>query len=101
MLYDPKWENDRQLGPVSLKAFIAWLETMPSEEDYWYGDPETCALGQFRESQGFTGERRKVDLGLPGMMTDWQIALDEIVLPSPCTFGAALERARAALAAGR
>ena len=99
MLYDPRWQKDRKLGPISLRSFIAFLESKPADETYKYYDPQNCALGQFMGAHGFRGSDRYIDLGIDGYLEDWQLAFRAIVGQKPLTFGAALERARAALAA--
>jgi hypothetical protein len=101
MLFDPNWTHpDIQLGPVSLKGFIGWLETMPPGAEYDYRMPRTCALGQYQEASGFSGDEVIINLGTSNL-TKWQRDLDHIVLTLPWTFGAALSRARALLAAGQ
>lgn len=93
MLYDPKWEMpDRVYDRVSLRAFIAWLETKPANESYVYIVSSECALGQFMKAQGYSGEDCCIDLAPEE--SDW---LNEIVQTRPQTFGGCLERARAAL----
>lgn len=100
MLYDPKWEKDKQLGPISLRALIAWLETKPPKEKYEYCFPQSCALAQFRAACGFAGRDLIIDLGMVGSEYEhsWQSDLDDIVNQIDCTFGGALKRARKVLA---
>jgi hypothetical protein len=36
----------------SLEDFLAWLETKPSDEKYWWPDASICACGQYAASIG-------------------------------------------------
>lgn len=99
MLYDPKWDKqaETKADPASLHTLIAWLETKPPEEAYSYWQPKTCLLAQYlhalgeprydlssAEARAFFGDDGRIVCGSE-LQRDW-------------TFGAALERARAALA---
>jgi hypothetical protein len=104
MLYDPKWEIELKADPFALENLIAWLETKPREETYSWDDGSECMLGQWLKTIDPTVEC-KFDTGnlylykvhgasvnlekfekIAKLEYDWD------------TFGAALERARAALA---
>lgn len=99
MLYDPKWEVEVKADPFSLESLIAWLETMPIDKSYNYMDCDgRCLLGQYGSHVGarfhkFT--RAKFDSSL-GKFRD--LVYEQVASDAPHTFGAALDRARTALA---
>jgi hypothetical protein len=94
MLYDPKWEDLEYQG-VSRRELIAWLETMPPDKRYDFSNSLICATAQFLKSKGVPWLDRIVRFGGPGDSRGrW---LFEIVGRRPWTYGAALERARAAM----
>ena len=108
MLYNPKWQQpDKVYQGVSLRELIAWLETMPANEQYEFMFAGICAIARFLESKGASPEDRVVDFGAgltpdddsywlglrPGDEGYWLL---QIVSNRPYTFGAALERARTA-----
>jgi hypothetical protein len=90
MLYDPKWEVKTDANVFSLESLIAWLETMPADKEYiWSGS--NCLLCQYLEVKGLNKYRYYSEFPIEDRLA--------IVTPG-CgkpTFGAALERARAAL----
>lgn len=99
MLYDPKWEVKIKPDVFSLENLIAWAEKQPADKvyDFWC---HRCYLGQYFEEYGYqidmigTGTvtfRRKKTRPLPPHF-------NEIAIVEPHTFGAALDRARKALA---
>lgn len=97
MLYDLKWEKpDLELEGVSLRAFIAWLETKPANEAYQYRNPFQCALAQYLQSTGVPEPDSAVDLGVVQEPGSPQFLFERILNQRPTTFGAALQRARAA-----
>jgi hypothetical protein len=99
MLYDPKWEQKTKADPFSLDSLIAWLEQQPAENRYCYADNGKCLLGRYFTAKGFKAVNvwssgvsyQGGDAGLPPHFND-------IAVYTPHTFGAALERARAARA---
>lgn len=99
MLYDPKWENPSFQG-VTRNELVAWLETKPADERYNFCSPTKCALAQYLQSRGLSELDSIIDFGgdcEPDHPGYW---LDQIVNPpdaASSTFGAALQRARAAL----
>ena len=102
MLYDPKWEKeietDKEYAGVSLRKFIAWLETMPANQEYNYANPWSCAVGQYLNDSGRPGAGLGVSFIKSCMdETDPGRWLWEIAAGVPRTFGAALKRARARL----
>lgn len=97
MLYDPKWEkqSETKANPFSLAAFIAWLETKSPNGEYSYEDCDGgCLLGQFAANSGVSWgdldytHLNNIEVG----NTDYGL----IAAKEPHTFGAALDRARAA-----
>ena len=95
MLYDPKWDQDVIYKGVSRREFIAWLETMPPNEQYEYLFAGICAVAQFLRFKGDSLKDQIVDFGsLLRGPNDPGYWLDRIVSQKPYTFGAALERAR-------
>ena len=95
MLYDPKWEDLVYQG-VSRREFIAWLETMPPNEQYEFLFAGICAIAQFLKSKGASPEDQIVRFGSVGTTCPnegrWLL---HIVGTRPYTYCAALERARA------
>lgn len=94
MLYDPKWEQQ-----PSLKGFTAWLEKQPAGRKYCYESNGTCAIARYLKSIGRTnvivvgGGYFQTAEGL-GVMDP---AVERAVVGWPATYGAALERLRAAI----
>jgi hypothetical protein len=102
MLYDPKWEVQVKADPFSLESLIVWLEKQPAEKQYCYGDNGRCLLADYFTSVGY----ENVSVGAcdfhhgPNLEMTAKFSDDfsDIAVNRPWTFGAALERARAALA---
>lgn len=98
MLYNPAW---RDPAPLTLPKLIAWLERQPAARAYSFENVHGCALVQYlkfcgypQSSVGGTWWREKPE-------ADTQLFSDEIgwiFAHNPWTYGAALSRARAALA---
>lgn len=96
MLFDPKWEVQTKIDPLTIEAVIAWLERQPADQVYCYMDRGRCLAAQYNASIG-----RHYDgcaLSLTGDTT-FDERLERIAVMKPYTFGAALTRARAAQAA--
>lgn len=74
--------------PFTLEALIAWLEKQVPAETYNYVKPRTCLIGQF------TG----VSLLSDEVDERCFVGAHSIAYDGEWTFGAALDRARAALA---
>lgn len=101
MLYDPKWHQP-PADIFALESLIAWLERQPGDQEYCYISNDGCLLAQYFMAQGL----QRVNIGGWG---NWLVkGRPQPKLPksfwqhvskgSPRTFGAALTRARAALA---
>lgn len=97
MLYDPKWQKqvETKLDPLSLDAFIAWLEKQPGETEYDWYNYHYCIVGRFVTSVRKTlpFEERVCRLGGPNY---WSVGpwRNDVGLPRPWTYAAALDRAR-------
>jgi len=100
MLYDPNWAPVETKPDVfSLDGLIAWLETRSVDGIYCYTDSGNCLLCQYFTANGFQG----IALDAFGFSHDgWNTEVrypsifNEVAIQHPRTFGAALERARAA-----
>lgn len=96
MLYDPKWEKqtETKVNPLSLNGLLAWLEKQPADAEYNWSSIHGCLVCNYLRA--VTGETH------PAMRWDFGNVIGEhyatIASPRPWTNGAALDRARAALA---
>jgi hypothetical protein len=93
MLYDPKWEIEIKHDPFSLEGLIAWLENKPAAGNYnWEDCDGGCLVGIYARAIGMGEQWRDFHSKL--------FDADELSIAgdTPHTFGAALERARKALA---
>lgn len=110
MLFNPKWTKPEI---YSLEGLIAWLETKPSDETYDWFDIKSCLVSQYLQSHGLSipEASRTLDrmfIGIPeyqfvgfGPSNRQSLYLDPINdadRTTRHTFGAALIRAKAALA---
>ena len=100
MLYDPKWEKqaETKADPLTLPALIAWLEQQPSEATYCYYSTGHCLIAQYLQAAGLAksvGGHSFTPLG-GGPRQNIPENFSDIAWDSPRTFGAALNRARAA-----
>lgn len=86
---NPYWQ--RQADPFTLENLIAWLEQRDPSEPYRKANVERCLLGQFAAAMGAFNPAKK-SLELEQIDPFYHIAF----MGAP-TFGAALERARAAM----
>lgn len=111
MLYDPKWEVNTKADPMQLGTLIAWLEKRPASKGYSYTCNGHCLLAQYFTAMGmknvfmwaeyfyhgdkpiFMDEDEAVDRGIATRLPP---NFNKIAVHDPMTFGAALERARAA-----
>lgn len=103
MLYDHKrWDKPVETDPLKLESLIAWLEKMPAKKAYdFYNCKGECLYGLYMASHGFSW----VESGGAGERPSTQARSDfcdkvylEVAAEEPYTFGAALSRARKALA---
>jgi hypothetical protein len=102
MLYDKRWDKtDTKTDPLSLGSLIAWLETKSPTQHYDYRNCDgECLYGQYMASHGIAWQESGAtgNLDAPKKRSDFCcLVYHEIARPLPWTFGAALERARAAV----
>lgn len=89
MLYDPKWEVPVKADPFSLDSLIAWLEKQPPGKTYDYSDcGGLCLICQHLTAHD-------IHFSKYAQFENSEIRL-AVAAQIPFTFGAALERARAA-----
>lgn len=118
MLYNESTGKPKvQADVFSLESLIAWLEKQPADSEYCYFDSGTCLLTQYFAAAGFQNVYVFVDGfwqgqdKIPGWVgQDEAIAIGRLTRMPPVfnhiaqtdwrnrTFGAALSRARKALA---
>lgn len=93
----------------SLEGLIAWLEKQPADESYCYYDVGHCLWGRYVKAMGgFFDEADTYYIGDKTQRVSFSTATEwQFVVAYPgdnkrsCTFGAALERARALAHSGR
>lgn len=99
MLYDPKWETKTKPDIYALSTLIAWLEKQPPEMAYDYDNCQgECLLGQYMAAHGvdwYGSLDGRDPYSAICRATDWG---GTIACYGGHTYGAALARARAALA---
>jgi len=100
MLYNKDWEKTHiKADPFSLESLIAWAEKQPADKEYDFWCNE-CYLGQYFEDHGF--QVTMIGIGtvtFKGHQTrQLPPGFNDIAQRTPHTFGAALDRARKALA---
>lgn len=107
MLYDKRWDKQPKISPapLSMGDLAAWLETKAPHEQYKSYDAARCLLTQFVRARGyrrpiFTSrsvfEYRRLGFWIAKGQYSPDL-YDLVAVQRPWTFGAALERARAAL----
>lgn len=96
MLYDPKWGAQVKVDPTALTSLIAWLETMPPRQSYNWMDTCNCLAGQYMHACGIS--RMDPDRLLLSELMGGMDRYLAVAGMKPHTFGAALKRARAAMA---
>lgn len=112
MLYNQDWDKPKvKADPFSLESLIAWLEKMPADEVYCFSNWGGCLLAKWAQSvdpSAYTGRQgRKSDFpngfhyAVNGRVVDlggFKGIASGIYHSREWTFGAALTRAREALA---
>ena len=96
MLYNKNWDYKVKADPFSLESLIAWLEKKPPETSYDYCEIGDCLVARYLKAMGVKRfELSPCELALLG----WKYIVQNYGAKSEdeWTFGAALERARAAL----
>ncbi len=95
MLYDKRWDKPEvKADPVSLEGFTVWLERQPAKSEYDWYDVHGCVVCQYLNSV-FGDERPIMLLSEVFASTEQYHA---VAGTWPWNFGAALSRARKALA---
>jgi len=106
MLCDPKWEKTTKADPLTLPAFIAWLEMHDANKQYDFLDCQgECLVGQYMAFIGVPWGETPANGAGNWAGTAYAKVGEQIFgcrpfdIPAdrPHTFGAALARARAAL----
>lgn len=95
MLYNKNWDAKTVTSdPFTLESLIAWLEKQPAAVTYnWHDCNGACLIGIYFAVHGHPWDARRYC-----NFTDFNTRSD-IAGTEPFTFGAALTRARKALAA--
>ncbi len=105
MFLETKRDGETTTKPdiYALPTLIAWLETMPIDEEYnWNNCQGACLIGQYMAAQGIgwyeklNGRSDAYSAFCDLTHVDWS----PIALRRPWTFGAALARAKALHAEG-
>jgi hypothetical protein len=104
MLYDKRWEAPEiKADPLTMESLVAWLEKQPARARYDYEDCSgKCLYGLYMASHGVawevSGGCSSLDSG-PERAEFCINVYSDVACERPWTFGAALKRARKALAA--
>ncbi len=100
MLNNTDWQKPKvQADVFSLGSLIAWLEKMPATRRYCYNDCGRCLHAQYFAAAGKLVEGLgNVTVTFDGVVHPISDTFHEIAVGSPWTFGAALDRAKAAQA---
>ena len=98
MLYDPKWSAAKP-DVMSVEGLIHWLEKQPAEMDYSYLSVTDCLLARYFKACGYWGVMCGGKTWNNWTLFSRQLPKDffGISVGVPCTYGAALKRARAVL----
>lgn len=97
MLYDPKWEKQTKADPYSLGSLIAWLEKQPAGKRYDFHDCNGgCLIGMYYIANGVHNKSRDDYRPYTAVFGGSHDLYGQVAATLPYTFGAALERARAA-----
>jgi hypothetical protein len=103
MLYDPKWEKqtETKADPFALGTLIAWLEKQPASETYCYENTGGCLMHKYFTDCGLKdvsvgGTCFSHSMNFRKIDVDMSYEFSDVAASRPHTFGAALERARAA-----
>ena len=99
MLYDPKWDQKTKADPFTLEDVIAWLERQDPDQRYDYDNCfGECLFGQYAASVGVPWERAGAGSCWRGGDAHGEFRrfiYNKVARPTPWTYGAALDRARA------
>lgn len=102
MLYDPKWETPEvKADPMKLESLIAWLEKQSADKRYEFWCTK-CLLGQYFTDYGYDVKMMGTAMVIHASgHFDLPKGFNRLAQAQPHTYGAALNRARKALAAQR
>lgn len=93
MFFDPTCKPETKADPYTIEAMIAWLEKQPANKTYPFMDCfGGCLFAKYLASHG-----HKWQAGDYAMVTEF--LPPHVAAMEPWTYGAALERARAAASA--
>ena len=97
MHYNPNWGKRPAVNPVALDTLIAWLETKLADEKYRY-DRGFCMMAKYLRSMFASVESTFAERNLYKYVVDGQTidmsAFEDIAVPKPHTYDAALSRAQ-------
>jgi hypothetical protein len=97
MLYNKDWEKTHiKADPFSLESLIAWLEKQPASTEYDWDDCAVCLVGKYITA--ITGDENPSGVTIYAKMFSSLEEYSDVASVRPWTFGAALGRARKALA---
>ncbi len=102
MLYDPKWEIEVKADPFTLDNLIGWLEKQNPQTSYCFTEAGECLLAKWAISVDPTATRNRLDNSYGYIVNGAPVNLGNFHKIANGgydfdTFGAALERARAAV----
>ncbi|MBR0868900.1 hypothetical protein JQ633_00910 [Bradyrhizobium tropiciagri] len=89
--------TETKADPFTLESLIAWLETQPSNTEYDWINCDACLCGQY--VRAITGNDFPSGVTIYAHMFADHVEYGDVASERPWTFGAALDRARKALAA--
>lgn len=103
MFVEPQHQpiTTKPADPFTLPALIAWLETMPGDGVYCFVDNGECLLAQYFAANGYKNINMgpyDFEHGRDCTKVSLPRAFNDIANDDDMTFGAALTRARQALA---
>lgn len=95
MLYDKRWDKKVKADLFTLEGLIAWAATQPADREYDWKDCAHCFVGEYVKA--VTGNDRPSEEIIFGSLFPSIDIYFDVAGERPWTFGAALERAHAAL----
>lgn len=79
--------------PLSLRAFLSWVEKQPADKEYQWSSFCGCAVDQYAATLGISFGDIYVDEVCKTETGFWRVA-DDIACEMPRTFGALASRLR-------
>lgn len=98
MLYNPKWLPETKPDVFSLESLIAWLEMQPADTKYDWYNINDCLMCRYLQAHGYLDPASRPGLHFDTIKNWGERGYYDIGLTFPWTFGAALARAKCALA---